>query len=967
VLLGLASASHTCNSGVNIFCAVTLPLAARRWISFSERIPGDLVLTKELAAKYPPLNLHRLREARKKGLVKAARYRNPNPIMAGFMGAMTGMGGIFHYAFNSLDMTSSANDIVVVQHSDGTLHSSPFTVRFGRVKVLRPQDKVVTIEVNGKPTSAVMKIASDGTAYWVHSVADSHRGPHDVDSPIDSPLPQSPIVGPESPDNNSGVGSVPPLRYKDPEGTYTDLFSGLPQRREAPAAPPHAVGVDAAPATQQEKRRTSSPPPGEPKTPPRDEATRRAEAGMPPAGSMPEQVKRLDDAAPEDLLRKSPVEGLLTSLAAEAANSTTPPPCRGTPSMSGERRPIDRVSSDMDVATPAGSSLGSSLQTQQPGLRLARLASADMLDQLNVAHVSLTGLNDDHRSEHTRDAEAKAAIQEILQASPDEALELAKSPDRTAHAMHKAEDQYPAVDDAVPVAKEPRTIADRLKDGSPDEKYTTAKGQEAKEDLVTAKAAKVEVAKQHLADEDVFSDSEHDEEFTTNPAAGIEECLDALSVPTGHMTATESPNVRRSVFATHHDLLRLNLKPGANKIVFSTGTTLRGRVDVTATIFLWSESAKLVISDVDGTITKSDVMGHIATFFGKDWTHPGLTSLYSKIQRNGYHFVYLTARSLSQVEQTRQFLMNVEQDGVKLPLGPVFTAPDKLFSALQQELTKKSHEFKIACLAQIRDAFPTHVKPFYAGFGNRIGDVVAYTASEISEHKIFVINKDSVIHICSVKRSYRDLSHMVDETFPARRLNDDYLEEYYEARQTLDSASSFHGTAAPESSGERSPVNAAMTSSSLPRELASVLTLPSGNRSNASPGPTSSAGDRSSSPNSDTDTRHSATFPGPGSARTSASPATTPSLSMTQRQRQPATEAVAEFNDFNFWRVDPMSVIEPKPANAKKSEQKNEQTVTPTKPDRPSGSARTWLGGLWPKKPPPPAATGGGPTSSEKK
>lgn len=38
-------------------------------------------------------------------------------------------------------------------------------------------------------------------------------------------------------------------------------------------------------------------------------------------------------------------------------------------------------------------------------------------------------------------------------------------------------------------------------------------------------------------------------------------------------------------------------------------------------IFLWRHTDKLVISDIDGTITKSDVLGHILPVIGMFDTH----------------------------------------------------------------------------------------------------------------------------------------------------------------------------------------------------------------------------------------------------------------------------------------------------------------------------------------------------------
>ena len=84
---------------------------------------------------------------------------------------------------------------------------------------------------------------------------------------------------------------------------------------------------------------------------------------------------------------------------------------------------------------------------------------------------------------------------------------------------------------------------------------------------------------------------------------------------------------------------------------------------------------KLVISDVDGTITKSDVLGHVAPRVGIDWSHGGVTSLYSRIASNGYQMVYLTARGIGLAADTREYLNSVRQgsngEDSRLPAGCV--------------------------------------------------------------------------------------------------------------------------------------------------------------------------------------------------------------------------------------------------------------------------------------------------------
>ena len=67
---------------------------------------------------------------------------------------------------------------------------------------------------------------------------------------------------------------------------------------------------------------------------------------------------------------------------------------------------------------------------------------------------------------------------------------------------------------------------------------------------------------------------------------------------------------------TSDQLKQLNLKKGANTITFSLSAS--GVVACTARIFLWDSSDLIVVSDIDGTITKSDALGHVFTMIGRD-------------------------------------------------------------------------------------------------------------------------------------------------------------------------------------------------------------------------------------------------------------------------------------------------------------------------------------------------------------
>lgn len=49
---------------------------------------------------------------------------------------------------------------------------------------------------------------------------------------------------------------------------------------------------------------------------------------------------------------------------------------------------------------------------------------------------------------------------------------------------------------------------------------------------------------------------------------------------------------------------RLNLREGPNKVMFSVTTQYQGTCRCEATIYLWNWDDRVVISDIDGTITK---------------------------------------------------------------------------------------------------------------------------------------------------------------------------------------------------------------------------------------------------------------------------------------------------------------------------------------------------------------------------
>lgn len=283
----------------------------------------------------------------------------------------------------------------------------------------------------------------------------------------------------------------------------------------------------------------------------------------------------------------------------------------------------------------------------------------------------------------------------------------------------------------------------------------------------------------------------------------------------------------KSLRLTSDQLKSMNLKYGENSLRFKIG--LAG-AQVTSNLYLWRAHTPIVISDIDGTITKSDALGHVLNMIGRDWTHLGVANLFLDIRLNGYNVLYLTARSVGQADTTRQYLKNVVQDGCKLPSGPVILSPDRTMAALRREvILKKPEVFKMACLNDIKSLYfdsnrgprgnnveggeygasskgpsadvlylDTNLQieldttegglshapecddhddedddrtPFYAGFGNRITDAISYRSVGIPSHRIFTINPNGEVHmelleLAGYKSSYLHIGELIDHFFP---------------------------------------------------------------------------------------------------------------------------------------------------------------------------------------------------------
>ena len=244
--------------------------------------------------------------------------------------------------------------------------------------------------------------------------------------------------------------------------------------------------------------------------------------------------------------------------------------------------------------------------------------------------------------------------------------------------------------------------------------------------------------------------------------------------------------------------LSLPLVRGRNRMEFRVD----GGTGACADLWLWSASDRIVVVDVDGTITKSDVRGlvasqlqtttsfisnlnpwtqDIATALNTDYTHDGVAEALTYITRCDYQVLYLTARPITLADQTREFLASVgRSQNAAMPEGPLITQPHGTMKALQA----KHEVFKIEVLNQIQELYysstdgmhgsPSQSAPiaFAAGFGNHETDVMAYTAAGIPPSHIFVLDKASNLKIlgCGTElQSYTGLLQHLPVLFPPLR------------------------------------------------------------------------------------------------------------------------------------------------------------------------------------------------------
>lgn len=672
------------------------------------------------------------------------------------------VGGYVYNQWNSLNPATllGAIDIIVVEQPDGSLHCSPWHVRFGKFQIIKPLHKKVDLYVNDIKTSLPMKLGEGGEAFFVFETANG--------GDLSKSVLTSPVISPA----NSPPGSPPPELTSSKSNDYEPELLDLAN-----------LNVE-----------------GE-----LQDAAKSADQLL---DQIEDKIK-LSESAPE--LTVSPTSTAVSSVPSRAFSRSPTPSIQLKLAFEKARKITQKLN------IPSKIDVNGDMVLDMDGYKPNAQKNIDNTDEVfkkifmkEVKNLSESEINDENSGY------------------------LLDSLDKDYDQLYKFWDQI--------ICKDKNgNIRILNKDNTPNEELTALQ-----------------------------NDLENSDGLSINS-----EKVSEISGSTLNSQEADDKTYIKTLRLTSEQLQKMNLHYGCNKLKFKLS---QGNSQIISNLFLWKSTTPIVISDIDGTITKSDALGHVLNLFGKDWTHPGVANLFQDISYNGYNIIYLTARSVGQADSTRQYLESINQDGMKLPKGPVILSPDRTMAALRREvILKKPEVFKMACLSDIRslylrsnatkksnvvmyhernnsdvslgshdtndlmsndderskEDYAKHLEqvenstaadddrtPFYAGFGNRITDAISYRSVKVPLHRIFTINPNGEVHmelleLAGYKSSYVHIGELVDHFFPPLRqvndfnfsnLNDNQFNQYIMNRDIHDANSPGYSSGNdPYSSPPRSP------------------------------------------------------------------------------------------------------------------------------------------------------------------
>uniref|UniRef100_A0A8C4ZZT5 phosphatidate phosphatase n=1 Tax=Gadus morhua TaxID=8049 RepID=A0A8C4ZZT5_GADMO len=704
---------------------------------------------------------------------------------------------------------SGSIDVIVVQQPDGTFQCSPFHVRFGKLGVLRSREKVIDIEINGEAVDLHMKLGDNGEAFFVQETEKCNEAvpSHLVTSPI--PTEESllwretaelrPPQTPSLPDDQVSPGPAQTNHKK--KKRRKRKHKADPRREDQPGAE-GAELAGGGRSSEEEKTVHNGRDPSEDASPKSDseltvkssESMLRADAHMQWSwGEFPEctrvSKKERETERRELTITPSQSTHFRVILSSEAMEVESLDP-RESPSFCSPCSPCGLI---------------------KPRPRAANLEPG----RSNDNGAASSGHLDSEPCSKTSDSQDKR--RDVRKRSQHQGPEDIYLDDLTALEPDVAARYFPKSGQASrhweevgrrSSSQSPQSVGSGAADSGTDCLSDSVGGLDLPDvtlSLCGGVAEDAEIPKERFLEHIItYQDFSENPAIVDNPnlvvkignryynwtlAAPLILCMQAFqqNLPkateeawvkekmpkkSGRWWFWRKSSVKQVDPAPHLSGASLKLREGPNDVTFSITTQYQGTCRCQGTIYLWNWDDNVIISDIDGTITKSDVFGQILPQLGKDWTHRGIAKLYHLVHENGYKFLYCSARAIGMADMTRGYLQWVNDGGAILPRGPLMLAPSSLFSAFHREvIEKKPEKFKIECLTDIRNLFPVSQQPFYAAFGNRENDVFAYKQVGVPVCRIFTVNPKGELILEQArgnKTSYGRLSELVEHLFPLR-------------------------------------------------------------------------------------------------------------------------------------------------------------------------------------------------------
>ncbi|CAK4033320.1 Hypothetical predicted protein [Lecanosticta acicola] len=639
---------------------------------------------------------------------------------------------------------SGAIDVIVVEQEDGSLACSPFHIRFGKFSLLRPYEKKVEFKVNGEKLDFPMKLGEGGEAFFVFETHDS----------IPEAMQTSPLVSPvASPELKPSRPTTPTLQEPDPfdleasSGLSLQDASRMPKRGHSRSTT-GAIPVPAMVRKAHSDLGQLTPLSTSPEDPPRPRRMSEDIAGPPLDRTSSDSAIPKAKAAINDSMKNSEV--------IFADNNERPP------SRSEFERPSSPPLVEREDAKARAMNLSKKLWTSNISNQVTEAGDL-MLDMAG------------YKTGHLEALQAENIARQLLSEEIDGPYDIG--------ALIGADEKGNIW---IYSSEEAKEAANKR----------AAVGMGSFNPAAYASTDAISDPGYHSDDAQGSNKSDYNGAHTRRDS---DSAVGLPSQPSSPTTAGDpNKNYAKTLRLTSDQLKSMNLKSGANSMAFTVN-----RATCNATLWYWRHDIPIVISDIDGTITKSDVLGHVLNTLGRDWTHQGVAKLYTEIAANGYNFLYLTSRSVGQADMTRAYLNGVVQESYRLPKGPVILSPDRTIAALRREVyLRKPELFKMACLRDIMSLFSGHGgsnnthedvsaglkpsagmpggygagrgkggSPFYAGFGNRLTDALSYRSVNIPSTRIFTINSNSevsldLLSLNNYKTAYSSMREIVDHYFP---------------------------------------------------------------------------------------------------------------------------------------------------------------------------------------------------------